>query len=399
MASIAATVAAAEPDMAAEQLKDPSVTFRVPCPPHEESEDDFRLVVPLADLRVLVRRPIRWMHLVAWGILNCHGEVHSSAGVLQDRDMDIDALNDGDEFLFVVNPGETELPLNFVHTRTLDKGTESETSSSDVYPDPAPLDRDSVLNDRDGRLCVFSGYRQAHHAHVLPKPFSQQAGALQALSRDRAFAIEHHLDPATTITMYLGLHYLMDSREAFILATDDIFLRDGDIPQPAGPSCGTASWQTRPQPSGPTNTFIWQILPAHMTGIPHIVRPNERARFRNAASASLPSPSAVNYVYVAGMLDLYLDKNTDSFKLLSRPVSPSPDNKGDSVKRQQCGDTVRHRRSRPCEMDSIELLFRLTHGGRYLDYYDAQRKLVEAEKICAIDKWRLSLPNTDTGET
>ncbi|EJD36005.1 hypothetical protein AURDEDRAFT_147296 [Auricularia subglabra TFB-10046 SS5] len=385
--------------MAAEQLKHPSVTFRVPCPTHEESEDDFRLVVPLADLRVLVRRPIRWMHLVAWGILNCHGEVRSSEGVLQDLDMDIDALNDGDEYLFVVNPGETALLLNFEHTRAPAKGTGSETSSSDNYSDSASIDGDTVLDDRDGRFCVFTGYEMAERAHVLPRRFAIDADALQTLSRNRSFGIEHHLDPTNTITMFQSLHALMDRRRAFVLATDDVFLRDGDIPLPTGQLLGAPDWQARPRPTGPTNTFIWQTLPSLVKGTPPLVRINERARFRNPASASLPSPSAVNYVYVAGMLDLYLDKNAESFKLLSRPVLPSPDNKDDSVKRQQRGDAARHRQSRPREMDSIELLFRLTHGGRYLDYYDEQRKLAEAEKICAIDKWRLSLPNTDTGET
>ncbi|EJD36006.1 hypothetical protein AURDEDRAFT_117191 [Auricularia subglabra TFB-10046 SS5] len=224
----------------------------------------------------------------------------------------------------------------------------------------------------------------------------------------------------------------MDAGEAFILATDDSFLRDGDIPQPVGASCGELLWQPRPQPTGPTNTFIWQTLPARMTRLQMSARPNERARFLDPASAPLPSARAVNYVYVSRMLTRYLDKDGSAVNRLSRPVRrsrrpPPPEDEHDEEddvarrlsNKQRFENAAWHGRSNrsegsrgsgrsggshgpatsgPGDMESFELLFRLTHGGRYLDYYDEQQKVVEAEKARAIDRWRLSLPKVDRGE-
>ncbi|EJD36009.1 hypothetical protein AURDEDRAFT_117193 [Auricularia subglabra TFB-10046 SS5] len=224
--------------------------------------------------------------------------------------------------------------------------------------------------------------------------------------------------------MVLTHSAVMDAGQGFVLAADGVFLRDNDIPPPDGDPVGSESWQTRPEPRAPAPSFIWQTLPGLTTDTAPFVRLNERARFLNTASASLPSARAVNYVYVARMLHLYLDKDASAVKRLSRPIPPSPrppppedeyDAENDVARRpsrqQRRDDSAwqgrcsrRSARSHgpatpgPGDMESFELLFRLTHGGRYLDYYDEQRKVVEVEKARAVDRWRLSLPKVDPGE-
>ncbi|EJD36004.1 hypothetical protein AURDEDRAFT_174925 [Auricularia subglabra TFB-10046 SS5] len=346
------------------------------------------LKVPLDELKELALRPVRWMKLVAWGILGCEGDVQDAQRVTLDIDLDFSNLKPG-EYTFVPAEDATFCLLNLDHTHTPAKSQASQKSAAYKCPDPAPAGWNTVLDGRDGDHCVFSGLVPPRRAHILPQRFSHNTAALQSLSAQRGFELSHHLDPENTISMNHSLHDDWDSRRGFILATEDRFLRNSDIPPPSGSPHGTPTWQARHEPQGETTTYVWQVIARRQDeeGFARLfVRANERARFQNPGSPALPNPAAVNYVYAAGMVREYLQGDKpELLALLSRPEprihAPDMEEMDDA----RSGDAFE-------DMDAFEFLFRLTHKGQFLDYYENEQRLAEEDKARRLREWRMSLP-------
>ncbi|EJD36011.1 hypothetical protein AURDEDRAFT_174932 [Auricularia subglabra TFB-10046 SS5] len=367
------------------------------------------LKVPLDELKELALRPVRWMKLVAWGILGCEGDVQDAQHVTLDIALDFDNLEPG-EYTFVPAEDATFSFLNLDHTHTPAKSQPSQKSAAYKCPDPAPAGWNAVLDGRDGDHCVFSGLVRPQRAHVLPQRFSHNTVALQGLSQQRGFALSHHLDPQNTISIChpftmigivaeaLSSRYVLRfppqhvlTSDAIAMQTEDRFLRNGDIPPPSGDLHGTSTWWARPEPQGETTTYVWQVIARRQDeeGFARLfVRANERARFQNPGSPALPSPAAVNYVYAAGMVREYLQGDKPKLlALLSRPEPriPAPDMEemDDAGSRDAFED-----------MDAFEFLFRLTHKGQFLDYYENEQRLAEEDKARRLREWRMSLPES-----
>lgn len=338
------------------------IVFLIPCPPDATDQERrpaaFELEIPLAHLRQVVFRPVRWLRLVAWGALNCGGRVVDAQCVPLDDDLHIDHLQGNATYRFVPEQESSCGLVNLEHVRTKRSRHSHSTSRSSLSLSSISTNssydsgrgrEDRILAARDGGHCVFSGDSPIEKAHILPRRFAELPDNLATLASARGFAIEGHLDARNRLSVTGGIHTILDEKEqCFILATDPAFIRDEDVPQPQGPALGNSVWLSRPSPSG--ETYIMQAIDGHLDAASNLrrhVRFNERARFASATPESRPCVRVVNYVYAARMIAMYRRQRADVERVLWRPIptrSSRPDEPPSSSTHDDQGDGPAHKR-------------------------------------------------------
>lgn len=186
-------------------------------------------------------------------------------------------------------------------------------------------------------------------------------------------AVKHYTDAQNRLTMIMSTSRTWDEHECFILATDPQFIRDQDVPQPRGPPLGHANWVARPEPTG--ETYILQSLERLLepsNSMRRFVRFNERARFASDTPELRPCPKAINYIYAAGMVELYRRPCPDGERVLSRPLAVvAPARRKDPSPREK----------------ALEEFYEMTHGAALRQVQQLQRGEDEA-RMRRLRDWR-----------
>ncbi|KZV80931.1 hypothetical protein EXIGLDRAFT_755930 [Exidia glandulosa HHB12029] len=184
------------------------------------------------------------------------------------------------------------------------------------------------VDDRDAGRCVFGlgGVGETKRASIISRKLGHNSIHISRLAVVRHFCFGYHFDIRNLITLNTLVRTHWYERRVYILATDDRFVRDADVPQPLG---------THPHPlwlkhDGRTQsdpTFILQFN-THFDAssalwVSH--RHQERAAFAGTAVTSgeytnTPCTEALHYAYAGSMLLRYLRDEEKQILCRGRPA-------------------------------------------------------------------------------
>ncbi|EJD44201.1 hypothetical protein AURDEDRAFT_166916 [Auricularia subglabra TFB-10046 SS5] len=241
--------------------------------------------LPLGDIALLTLRPAKLFRLIAWELLQCTGHI-----IREDNSCELEweapcrSLRPGVD-VFVIGAGQSHgnlLNTSDIFTRA--GGSRYSTEGSELaFSDQLPaVARREYVARRDGGSCIFAAFGDVAEVRILSTQAGFDADYISALAASRGFGFKSSKDPQNTLAMVEAMWDECDRQESFILA------------ERRAPANVSYIWQTLPRFHKPKSMV--------RKGVAH----NQRARFADPDVEHMPSPSAINYVYVGALLKRYL---------------------------------------------------------------------------------------------
>ncbi|KZV90449.1 hypothetical protein EXIGLDRAFT_837782 [Exidia glandulosa HHB12029] len=227
-----------------------------------------------------------------------------------------------------------------------DSGTTSSSTPSQTLKDyemnrQRTARRLPPVEDRDAGQCVFGlgGVGETKRASIICRKLGRNSTYIPPLAVGRGFCFGYHFDIRNLITLNTLVRKHWYEGRIYILATDERFVRDADVPQPLGahPHPFWLNEDGRTQSHPPLILQFNPIFDASSAiWVSH--RHQERAAFAGTAVtsgeyANTPCTEALHHVYAGGMLLRYLRDEEKQRLCRGRPAELVEDARQDQRRR------------------------------------------------------------------
>ncbi|KZV80933.1 hypothetical protein EXIGLDRAFT_732090, partial [Exidia glandulosa HHB12029] len=315
-----------------------SITFEI----RIAQDPPLHLDIPLDAVAHYTTAPVRWLRLVGYGTSGVLKPVYDSQTMDQSLPLDTPALIAGRTYVYdvpdfdpivhcLLNLDDICRQSREVQDPYMDDDSASSASASTTQMEKdqkrrIPPYRLRPLSNRDARKCVFGvgePKRSCAGAEIIKRELGWTSDYIWRLAAVRHFSFGSHLDIRNGISLENIIQICWEYGEIYILATDERFMRDADVPQPSSqhpvPECFNGRTASNPPI---VLQFSPAIRPEAIIALTH--RHQERAAFAGTPLGDdEPCPEALHYIYAGGMLLRYLrEEEKDKLRRVVLPAVP-----------------------------------------------------------------------------